>query len=93
MDRSSRLEAAGFGHINSQNPRFLLVHRGNCLSLVEIATNQPGASMMMTARGPATLQRRDTGEFLVGRGFEDPASPEQLEELRLFASDLAAALA
>lgn len=93
MDWGSRLEAAGFGHVNSQNPRFLLVHRGNCLSLIEVATGQVGASMIMTPRGPATLQRREGGEFLVGHGFEDPASPEQLEELRLFAIDLAATLA
>jgi hypothetical protein len=46
----------------------------------------------MTERGFAALIWRDDQAFFLGKGFEQPASPEQVQSIRAFASDLAAAL-
>lgn len=89
----ARLEAAGFSHITSQNPKFHLVHRGEILCLIEVAANKPGSPMMMTPRGPAALIWRDGDALLSGHGFEDPATAQQVEALRSFSHDLATALA
>jgi hypothetical protein len=52
-----------------------------------------GAAGLMTERGYAALIWRGERAFFAGKGFEHPASPEQVQKIRAFASDLASALA
>ncbi len=42
----------------------------------------------MTENGVAYLMWRDGAAFLVGKGLEAPATPEQVEALRAFSEDL-----
>jgi hypothetical protein len=51
-----------------------------------------GAAGLMTERGFGALIWRSDQAFFVGKGFEQPASPEQVELIRTFATDLANAL-
>jgi hypothetical protein len=46
----------------------------------------------MTEHGFAALVWRGDQAFFVGKGFEQPASAEQVEKLRAFAGDLGRAL-
>jgi hypothetical protein len=52
-----------------------------------------GAPGLMTERGFAALIWRGTQAFFVGKGFEQAASPEQVQKIREFGVDLANALA
>ncbi len=88
MDYSERLEAAGFSTVASQNPRFFMVHRQQILCLVEVATLQPGSPMLMTENGFATLVWKENRPCLSGRGFEETASQQQLDELKNFTREL-----
>ena len=47
-----------------------------------------GAPGLMTERGFAALIWRGDQAFFVGKGFEQPASAEQVQKLRAFAADL-----
>jgi hypothetical protein len=51
-----------------------------------------GAPGLMTERGFAALIWRGEQAFFVGKGFEQPASAEQVQRIRSFAADLADAL-
>jgi hypothetical protein len=46
----------------------------------------------MTERGFAALIWRGDQAIFVGKGFEQPASPEEVQKIRAFATDLDAAL-
>jgi hypothetical protein len=52
-----------------------------------------GAPGLMTERGFGALIWRGDQAFFVGKGFEQPASPEEVQKIRAFASDLKHALA
>ena len=47
----------------------------------------------MTERGFAALVWRAEQAFFVGKGFEQPATAEEIQKLRAFARDLEQALA
>jgi hypothetical protein len=51
-----------------------------------------GAAGLMTERGFAALIWRGDQAFFIGKGFEQPASPDEVQKIRAFASDLANAL-
>jgi hypothetical protein len=51
-----------------------------------------GSPGLMTERGFAALIWRGELAVFVGKGFEQPASAEQVLQIRSFASDLASAL-
>lgn len=51
-----------------------------------------GASGLLTEHGFAVLIWRSEQPFFVARGFEQPATPEQIESVRAFAAELKAAL-
>jgi hypothetical protein len=51
-----------------------------------------GAVGLMTESGFGALIWRADRAFFVGKGFEEPASAEQVEKIRRFATDLADAL-
>jgi hypothetical protein len=51
-----------------------------------------GSPGLMTERGFAALVWRGEQALFVGKGFEQPASPEQVHQIRRFAADLAGAL-
>jgi hypothetical protein len=51
-----------------------------------------GAPGLMTERGFAALVWRGEQAAFVGKGFEEPASEDQVRQIRSFAADLANAL-
>ena len=51
-----------------------------------------GAAGQVNERGFAALVWRGEAAWFVGKNFETPAAPEDVERLRLFASDLKKAL-
>ena len=51
-----------------------------------------GAPGLMTEQGFAALLWRGTQAFFVGRGFEQPATADQVRQIRSFAADLETAL-
>jgi hypothetical protein len=51
-----------------------------------------GSAGLLTGHGMAVLVWREGAPFFVARGFEQPASADQVEKLRAFSTDLAAAL-
>ncbi|MDX1979428.1 MAG: hypothetical protein SFV51_04105 [Bryobacteraceae bacterium] len=51
-----------------------------------------GSTGLLTEAGMAVLMRRGERHVFVARGFEQEASPEQVEMLRQFAADLEASL-
>jgi hypothetical protein len=52
-----------------------------------------GSAGILTGSGFAALVRRGERSYFVAKGFEQEASPEQVEALRRFAADLKGALA
>lgn len=52
-----------------------------------------GTAGLLTGKGIAPLIWRAGSAFFVGKAFEQPAAVQQIEQLRKFQSDLAAALA
>ena len=51
-----------------------------------------GSAGLLTERGLAVLTQRDGSHHFVARGLDQPATPEQVADLRSFANDLKAAL-
>lgn len=99
-----KLAAAGIQIIPAEVTSHFILERDGFVSLVE--RNQDverpdtdgnpfghiGAAGLMTERGFAALIWRAHQAFFVGKGFERQASPEEVEKIRAFASDLANAL-
>lgn len=52
-----------------------------------------GTPGLMTERGFAAMIWRGDQPFFVGKGFEQPATNEQVQKIRTFGADLANALA
>jgi hypothetical protein len=52
-----------------------------------------GTAGLLSDKGIAPLVWRNGRPFFVARGFDEPASSEQVEQLRAFQADLSAALA
>jgi hypothetical protein len=69
--------------------------RDNLIALVERTAEgygSIGATGVLTERGLAYLIWRDGQPFLAGKGFEQPATGEQVAAVRRFSEDLKAAL-
>ncbi len=70
--------------------------RGGFAALVERTVQgygRIGSAGLVTPQGLAMLVWRGPEPFFVRQGFERPAAPDEVEQLRRFARDLAEALA
>jgi hypothetical protein len=90
-----KLAAAGIQIIPAEIASHFILERDGFVSFVERredAFGNIGTAGLMTERGFAALIWRGDQAFFVGKGFEQTASPEQVQKIRAFASDLAIAL-
>lgn len=90
-----KLVAAGIQIIPAEIASHFIFERDGFVAFVERRENafgNIGAPGLMTERGFAPLLWRGDQSFFVGKGFEQPATPDQVQKLRAFSSDLAKAL-
>jgi hypothetical protein len=90
-----KLLATGIQIIPADITSHFILERDGFVAFVERreqAFGNIGTAGLMTERGFAALIWRGDQAFFVGKGFEQSASPEQVEKIRAFASDLANAL-
>ena len=90
-----RLAAAGIQMIPAEINSHFIMERGGFVSFVERREQtfgNIGTAGLMTERGFAALIWRGNQAFFVGKGFEQPALPGQVQQIRAFAADLAGAL-
>ena len=90
-----KLVAAGIQIIPAEITSHFILERDGFVAFVEQRENgfgNIGAAGLMTERGFGALIWRGDQAFFVGKGFEQAASPEQVQLIRTFASDLASAL-
>ena len=90
-----KLVAAGIQIIPAEITSHFILERDGFVAFVERRENgfgNIGAAGLMTERGFGALIWRSDQAFFVGKGFEQPASPEQVQLIRTFATDLANAL-
>jgi hypothetical protein len=95
IHKLEKLAAAGIQIIPAEITSHFILERDGFVAFVERreqAFGNIGAPGLMTERGFAALIWRDDQAFFLGKGFEEIASPEQVQKIRAFASDLAAAL-
>jgi hypothetical protein len=95
IDKLEKLAAAGIQIVPAEITSHFILERDGFVAFVERreeAFGNIGAPGLMTDHGYAALIWRGDQAFFVGKGFEEPASREQVEKVRAFASDLAAAL-
>jgi hypothetical protein len=94
-DKLQKLAAAGIQIIPMEITSHFVLERDGFVAFVERredAFGNIGASGLMTERGYAALIWRGDQAFFAGKGFEQPASPEEVQKIRAFASDLEGAL-
>jgi len=90
-----KLAAANIQIIPSEITSHFILERDGFVAFVERreqAFGNIGAPGLMTERGYAALIWRGDQAFFAGKGFEQPASPEQVQQIRAFGTDLASAL-
>jgi len=75
-----------------EGPAFSIYMRDDCVAAVSAQGTSQGSTGMMTERGLAYLVWRDGQPYLVAKGGETPATPEQVETIRKFSEDLKNAL-
>jgi hypothetical protein len=95
IQKLEKLAAAGIQIVPAEITSHFILERDGFVAFVERreeAFGNIGAPGLMTDRGYAALIWRGDQAFFVGKGFEEPASLEQVEKVRTFASDLEAAL-
>ena len=93
--RLERLAAAGFQLVPADITSHFIIEREGCVAFIERRGEDfgnIGAPGLMTERGFAALVWRANQGFFVGKGFEQPATDEQVLRLRGFAQDLNAAM-
>ena len=91
-----KLAAAGIQIVPAEITTHFILARDGFVAFVERreqSFGNIGAPGLMTEQGFAALIWRGDQAFFTGKRFEQPASPEQVQKIRAFASDLAAALA
>ena len=74
---------------------YAMFSRDNLIALVERTAagyGTIGSTGIMTERGLAYLIWRDGQAFLAGKGYEQPATGEQVAAVRRFSEDLKASL-
>jgi len=79
----------------SESRAYAMFARDNLLALVERTAEgygSIGSTGIFTERGVAYLVWRDGQAVLAGKGFEQPATDEQVAAVRRFSEDLKAAL-
>lgn len=90
-----RLAAAGFQIVPADISSHFLVERGGFIAFIERRGDvfgNMGAPGLMTEQGFGALVWRGEEGFFVGRGFEQPATRDQVRELRAFTAELEQAL-
>lgn len=94
-----KLAAAGIQIVPAEIASHFIFERDGFVAFVERRAEPEenpfgniGAPGLMTERGFAALVWRGDLAVFVGKGFEQPASAEQIQTIRAFASDLANAL-
>ena len=90
-----KLAAAGIQLVPAEITSHFIFERDGFVAFVERrdeSFGNIGAAGLMTERGFAALLWRGEQAFFVAKGFEQAASPEQVQMIRCFAADLAAAL-
>jgi hypothetical protein len=88
------LGSTGIQLLSETRTHYMFV-RDNLIALVERTPEgfgSIGSTGMLTESGLAYLIFRDGQAFLAGKGFEQPATPEQTAAVRKFSEDLKAAL-
>jgi hypothetical protein len=92
-----RLVAAGIQILPAAElGSYMIFERGGFVALVERRGSRfgsIGAAGVLSDRGLAPLLYKGGQPFFVAKGFEQPASEDQVSELRRFQADLRAALA
>jgi hypothetical protein len=89
------LAAAGIHVVPTEITSHLIVERDGFVAFIERRENalgNIGAPGLATEQGFAALIWRGEQAFFVGKGFEQPASEQQVAALRAFANDLARAV-
>ncbi len=95
-DTLEKLVAAGIQIIPAEITSHFILERDGFVAFVErreSSFGNIGAPGLMTERGYAALIWRGDQAFFASKGFEQPASTEQVQKIRAFASDLEKALA
>ena len=95
-EKLEKLAAAGIQIIPMEITSHFILVRDGFVAFVERrddAFGNVGAPGLMTEKGYAALIWRGDQAFFACKGFEQPASPEQVQKIRAFASDLENALA
>jgi hypothetical protein len=90
-----KLVAAGIQIVPAEITSHFILERDGFVVLVERRENtfgNIGTPGLMTERGFAALMWRGDQAFFVGKGFEQPASADEVQKIRAFATDLANAL-
>jgi hypothetical protein len=96
IDKLEKLAVAGIQIIPMEITSHFILERDGFVAFVERREDDfgnIGAPGLMTEQGYAALIWRGDQAFFAGKGFEQPASPEQVQKIRAFASDLENALA
>jgi hypothetical protein len=94
-----KLAAAGIQLVPAEIASHFIFERDGFVAFVERRAEPAenpfgniGSPGLMTERGFAALVWRGDQAVFVGKGFEQPASAEQVQTIRAFASDLTNAL-
>jgi len=93
--RIESLTAAGFQIVPADIASHFLVERDGFVAFIERRSGDfgnIGGAGLMTERGFAALVWRTDQAFFVGKGFEQPATAEQVQKLRNFARELEQAI-
>jgi hypothetical protein len=93
--RLEKLAASGIQVIPGGPDSHYIVEREGFVAFIERRGGDfgnVGAPGLMTERGFAALVWRADRAFFQGRGFEQPATDEQVQKLRSFALDLERAI-
>lgn len=93
-ETTARLAGCGI-QLAAESLEFRMFTRGRCVALVHpgaAAAAGIGSAGMMTEGGLAFLVWREGRPYLAAKGRETPATPEEVEEMRSFSSDLKSAL-
>jgi hypothetical protein len=90
-----KLVAAGIQIIPAETASHFILERDGFVALVERrdeSFGNIGAPGVMTEHGYAALIWRGGNALFIAKGFEQPATSEQIQKLRAFAADLSGAL-
>ena len=87
-----RLALAGINLVPADLEKHYIVERGGFLALIDRVSLRAGTAGLLTEKGLAPLMWREHHAWFVARGFEQPATDAQVEEIRAFQRDLESAL-